>query len=186
MGSQKVRHDWVTNTNITWINFYISIPTYSNTFSLCYMQILSTQCNEVWSMSAIIKTDVSITPKVPFQPLSIDPHPSWAATVLICVIKTLLFLNFHTEWTESVCVSGFFLLVVLEIHSRCQFSSVAQSCLTLCNPMDCSMPGFPVHHQFPELAHTHVHWVGDAIQPSHPLSFSSPPVFNLSQHRGLF
>ena len=54
-----------------------------------------------------------------------------------------------------------------------QFSSVAQSCLTLCNPKDCSMPGFPVHHQLLELAQTQVHWVGDAIQPSHPLS--SPP-----------
>ena len=51
----------------------------------------------------------------------------------------------------------------------CQFSSVAQSCLTLCDPMDCSTPGFPVHHQLPELAQIHVHWVGDAIQPSHPL-----------------
>ena len=51
-----------------------------------------------------------------------------------------------------------------------QFSSVTQSCRTLCDPMDCSTPGFPVHHQLPELTQTHVHWVGDAIQPSHPLS----------------
>ena len=63
-------------------------------------------------------------------------------------------------------------------------SSVAQSCLTLCDPMDCSMSGFPVHHQLPEPTQTHVHWVSDAIQPSHPLS--SPPAFNLSQHQGLF
>ena len=67
-----------------------------------------------------------------------------------------------------------------------QFSSVTQSCLTLCNSMDCSTPGLPVHHQLSELAQTHVHQVGDAIQPSHPLSSLSPPVFNLSQHRGLF
>ena len=66
------------------------------------------------------------------------------------------------------------------------FSSVAQSCPNLCNPMDCSMPGFPVHHQLPEFAQTHVHWVGGAIQPSHPLSSPSPPAFNLSQHQGLF
>ena len=64
--------------------------------------------------------------------------------------------------------------------------SVAQSCLTLCDPMDCSTPGFPVHHQLPELAETHIHWAGDAIQPSHPLLSSSPPAFNLSQHQGLF
>ena len=55
-----------------------------------------------------------------------------------------------------------------------QFSSVTQSCLTLCNSMECSMPGLPVHHQLPELAQTHVHWVGDAIQPSHPLQSPSP------------
>ena len=65
-------------------------------------------------------------------------------------------------------------------------SSVTQSCLTLCETMDCSTPGFPVHHQLPELTQTHVHWVSDAIQPSHPLSSPSPPAFNLSQHQGLF
>ena len=64
--------------------------------------------------------------------------------------------------------------------------SVAQSCLTPCDPMDCSMPGFPVHHQLPKLAQTHVHRVSDAIQPSHPLLSPSPPAFNLSQHQGLF
>ena len=65
-----------------------------------------------------------------------------------------------------------------------QFSSVAQSCPTLCNPTDCSAPGFPVHHQLPEL--THVHWVGDAIKPSYPRLSPSPPAFNLSQNQGLF
>ena len=67
-----------------------------------------------------------------------------------------------------------------------QFSPVAHLCLTLYDPMDCSTPGFPVHHQLPELAQTHVHRVGDAIQPSHPLSSPSPPAFNLSQNQGLF
>ena len=67
-----------------------------------------------------------------------------------------------------------------------QFSSVTQSCLTLCNPMDCSVLGFPVHHQLQELAQTHVHRASDAIQPSHPLSSPSPPTFNLFQHQGLF
>ena len=61
-------------------------------------------------------------------------------------------------------------------------SSVTQSCLTLCDPMDCSTPGFPVHHQLQELAQTHVHLVSDAIQLSHPLLSPSPPAFNLSQH----
>ena len=67
-----------------------------------------------------------------------------------------------------------------------QHSSVTQSCLTPCNSVDCSTPGFPVHHQLPELAQTQVHWVGDAIQPSHPLSSPSLPAFNLSQHQGLY
>ena len=67
-----------------------------------------------------------------------------------------------------------------------QFSSVTQLCPTPCDPMDCSTPGLPVHHQLPESTKTHVHWVGDAIQPSHPLLSPSPPAFNLSQHQGLF
>ena len=71
----------------------------------------------------------------------------------------------------------------LIINYNQSVSSVSQSCPTLCEPMDCSMPGFPVHHQLLELAQTHVHQVGDAIQPSHPLSSPSPPAFNLSQNR---
>ena len=70
--------------------------------------------------------------------------------------------------------------------SKVPISSVAQSCPTPCDPMDCSMPGFPVYHQLPELAQTDVHQVSDGIQPSHPLSSPSPPALNLSQHQGLF
>jgi len=69
------------------------------------------------------------------------------------------------------------------ILNSVQFS---QSWLTLCNPVDCRNPDFPVHHQLLELAQTHVHWVSDAIQPSHPLSSPSPPAFDFSQHQGLF
>ena len=64
-------------------------------------------------------------------------------------------------------------------------SSVAELCPILCDTMDCSTPGFPIHHHLPEFAQTHVHWVDDAIQPSHPLSSPPPPAFNLSQHQGL-
>ena len=67
-----------------------------------------------------------------------------------------------------------------------QFGSAAQSCPTLWDPMNCSMPGLPVHHQHPEFTQTDVRWVGDAIQPSHPLLAPSPPALNLSQHQGLF
>ena len=81
--------------------------------------------------------------------------------------------NVHYAWTIV------FLVTV-------QFSSVAQSCPTLCDPMNCSTPGLPVHHQLLESTQTHVHWVSDAVQPSHPLSSPSPPAFNLSQHQGLF
>ena len=70
--------------------------------------------------------------------------------------------------------------------SSVQFSSVAQVCPTLCDPMNLSMPGLPVHHQLLELTQTHVHRVGDAIQPSPPLLPPSSPAFNLSQHQGLF
>ena len=65
-------------------------------------------------------------------------------------------------------------------------SEAAQSCPTLCNPMNCSTPGLPVHYQLPKYTQTHVHRVGDAIQPSHPLSSPSPPALNLSQHQDLF
>ena len=67
-----------------------------------------------------------------------------------------------------------------------QFSSVAQSCPTFCDPMNYSTPGLPVHHQLPEFTQTHVHRVSDAIQPSHPLSSPSPPAPNPSQHQSLF
>ena len=67
-----------------------------------------------------------------------------------------------------------------------QFSSVAQSCPTLCDPMNCSTPGLPVHHQLPEFTQIHVHQGSDAIQPSHPLSSPSPPAPNPSQHQSLF
>ena len=70
--------------------------------------------------------------------------------------------------------------------SSVQFSSAAQLCLTLCDPMDYSMPGLPVHCQLQEFTQTRVHWVGDAIQPSHPLSSPSPPAFSLSWHHSIF
>ena len=75
---------------------------------------------------------------------------------------------------------------MLKTNHSVQFSSVAQSCPILCDPVNCSTPGLPVHHQLPEFTQTHVHRVGDAIQPSNPLSSPSPPAPNPSQHQGLF
>ena len=80
---------------------------------------------------------------------------------------------------------NFFYICLFKIGAQ-SVSSVTQSCLTLCDPMDCSTPGFSVLHHLPEFAQTRVHWVSDAIQPSHPLLSPSPPNFNLSQHQGLF
>ena len=71
-------------------------------------------------------------------------------------------------------------------HHTVQFSSVTQSCPTLCDPMNHSTPGLPVHHQLPEFTQTHVHRVSDVIQPPHPLLSPSPPALNPSQHQGLF
>ena len=92
-------------------------------------------------------------------------------------------LHYRKTWQSAVWMD---LYVVLNCFTSVQFSSVTQSCLTLCDPMDCSMPGLPVHNQFLEFTQTHVHWVSDAIQPSHPLSSPCPPTFQLSQHQGLF
>ena len=85
-----------------------------------------------------------------------------------------------SQWLKLVEVFGKFK------KESAQFSSVAQSCPTLCNPMNRSMPGLPVHHHLAEFTQTHVHQVGDAIQPSHPLSSPFPPAPNPSQHQSLF
>ena len=94
-----------------------------------------------------------------------------------------------TKDTEDWCIYiifQFLLCKIIYLLWLVQFSLVTQLWLTLSNPLDCSVPGFPVHNQLLELVQTLVHQVGDAIQPSHPLSSSSPPAFNLSQHQGLF
>ena len=115
-------------------------------------------------------------------------------------IYTILNISMSNKTNENTCPSynkqkhlGFFLSVIFQAHctrlsfpcSSVQFNSVAQSCPTLCDPMNHSTPGLPVHHQFPEFTQTHAHRVSDAIQPSHPLSSLSPAP-NPSQHQGLF
>ena len=90
----------------------------------------------------------------------------------------------------SCAAGGFFTAEsrgkLIFVNQLVQFSSVTQSCLTLCEPMYCSPQSLPVHHQLLEFTETHVHWVGDNIQPSCPLLSPSSPIFNLSQHQGLF
>ena len=87
---------------------------------------------------------------------------------------------------ESLRRNGVAIIVNKWVWNAFQFSSVAQSCLTLWDPMNCSTPGLPVHHQLLEFTQTHVHRVSDAIQPSHPLSCPFPPALNPSQHQSLF
>ena len=96
-------------------------------------------------------------------------------------------ISFRMNWTDLLDVQGTLRsLVQCCFSTSVQFSSVAQSCLTLCDPINSSTPGLPVHHQLPEFTQTHAHRVGDAIQSSHPLSSPSPPAPNPSQHLGLF
>ena len=100
--------------------------------------------------------------------------------VLINSMGGSFYSVYHIILLYTINILQFYLPVVL------QFSSVTQSCLTLCNPMNCSMPGFLAHHQFPEHTQTHDHRLGDAIQPSHPLSSPFPSAFNRFQHQGPF
>ena len=88
----------------------------------------------------------------------------------VCGRKKSIFCGSNSFWNPNIC----------------KFSSVIQSCPSLCDPMNCSTPGLPVPHQLPEFTQTHVHWISDAIQPSHPQSSPYPPALNLSQHQGLF
>ena len=97
------------------------------------------------------------------------------------------FYQIIIQTSFPICTSKSKGWVYLVLHiCSAQFSSVAQSCPTLCDPMSCSMPGLPVHHKTPGVHPNHVYWVSDAVQPSHSLSSPSPPALNLSQHQGLF
>ena len=120
-----------------------------------------------------------------------------SACEFLCMIHLFNFSKHSVELTlsslEYPCLSISFHVPGCLSYSPLQYQqffyccSVTQLGPIICDPMDCSMPGLPVHHQLPELTQTHVHWVGDAIQPSHhPLLSPSPPAFKLSQHQGLF
>ena len=107
----------------------------------------------------------------------------WMLGTDLCAwVQTWLGISVGTLGSPSLAGETFQLQIVFSM-GYVQFSSVTQSCLTLCNIMDCCTPGLPVLQQLQKLAQTHVHQVSDAIQPSHPLSSSSPPAFNLSSNR---
>ena len=101
-------------------------------------------------------------------------------------IKVTQFLYTDSKQLEIIGKWDYWNWINYSLFSSVQFSSVTQLCPTPCDSMNHSMPGLPIHHQLPESTQTHVHQVGDAIQPSHPLSSPTPPALNRSQHQGLF
>ena len=129
-----------------------------------------------WLLSPFDKTQVYIK-------ISLPSGINW----MVNEINLEIIVHFMAQiWNQL-----FFQEYLIYFNRKCyfssvQFSSVTQACPALCDPMNHSTPGLPVHHQLLESMQSHVHWVGDAIQSSHPLSSPSPPAFNLSQHQGLF
>ena len=115
-----------------------------------------------------------------------SPTHRW--NVIFCLWSSLqVFFFFLTQYSSliyMICPASVAIKILVCLCP--QFSSATQSCLTLCDPMNRRMPGLPVHHQLLESTQTHVHWVGDAIPPSHPLSSPSPLAFSLSQHQSVF
>ena len=127
---------------------------------------------------------------------SMDWGAWWATVHGVAKSRTQLHFHFHFMVTSNLDRGFMFTqdspliqvwaLTIPQVFLCVQFNSVTQSCPTLGNPKNRSTPGLPVHHQLPEFTETHVHWVSDAIQPSHPLSSPSPPAPNPSQHQSLF
>ena len=126
--------------------------------------------------------------QIKFSPLNCTKDFIYGTKQMILLYNDLYnrWFVIQTGW-RSIKITSFLLFhiwLMITIYIF-QFSLVAQSCSILCNPMDCSMSGLPVHHQLPEFTQTHIHRVDDAIQPSHPLSSPSPHAFKLSQNQGL-
>ena len=126
----------------------------------------------LWCVTSVVENKQSVRLRTNDLLLHSEFNP-WGKERVVWTERLVL------TYTRCVCVC-------VCTHALRHFSSVAQSCLTLCDPMNRSTPGLPVHHQLPEFTQTHVHQVSDAIQPSHPLSSPSPPASNPSQHQGLF
>ena len=140
--------------------------------------------NGIWLLLFKVISDFFLLPhELPASSI----HRISKARILVWVAISFFRKSFQPgDRTLASRIAGrfFTVLVIREAPtvSNNQFSSVAPLCLTLWDPMECSTPGFPFHHQFLELVQTHVHWISNAIQPSHPLLSPSPPAFNLSQH----
>ena len=168
-------HEWVTTP--LWLSGSLRPFLYSSSVYSCHLfLIFSASVRSLPFLSFIVLIlgwNVPLIPSIFLKRSLVFPILLFSYTSLHCSFKKA-FLSLHDIFQNSSV--GF---------SSVQFNSFAQLCLTVCNPMDCSMAGFPVHHQLRELAQTHVHRVSDAIQPSHSLLSPSPPTFSLSQHQGL-
>ena len=140
-------------------------------FVLCYLRD--------WLKFMFIESMILSNHLIFYQPLLL--LPSAFPSIRVFSNELTLQIRWPTYWSFSNSSSNEYSVLI-----SFQFSSVAQSCPTLCDHMNRSTTGLPVHHQLPEFTQTHVHLVGDAIQPSHPLSSPSPPAPNPSQHQGLF
>ena len=162
--SQTWLSDW------TELNSYLTQPPYSKVvFSKCKLDYVTFLLYiPQWVSNALMENTQSI------------------CCGLISRAKLLPYFHVLSPESHSVISSLSPCSTICSSFFSVQFSSVAQLCLTVCYPMNHSMPGLPVHHQLPEFTQTHVHQVDDAIQPSHPLSSPSPPAPNPSQHQGLF
>ena len=159
-----------------------------NTFSQLYLNLKKRIYRRKVSKMEPHLVDAKEMNKLSFvslaRPLSLTAHPH---TLLVSPLGHLHLMSLRHLWVLMAKTSFSCLLSLLSPGSiQVQFSSVAQSCLTLCEPMNRSTPGLAVHHQLPEFTQIHVCWVSDAIQPSHSLSAPSPPALNPSQHQSVF
>ena len=150
-------------------------------------ELVQPGCKTVWRFLKKLKIEHMIQQ---FNPGVYPKHPKtviWKYTCMPMFIPALLTIAKIWKQPKSPSTTEWIKMWHTHPHTQCntQFSLVAQSCLTLCDPMNRSTPGLPVHHQLSEFTQTHVHRVSDAIQPSHPLSSPSPPAPNPSQHQSL-
>ena len=147
-----------------------------------YLWTLNLNLTHGWGWCSGAKGWTLANDEVPWPHGSRWPEPSF---IISCLHQTRSSSGCHpgfccpSPWGPLLCLKQ-------ACTSRTDCCSVAQSCRTLCGPMDCNTPGIPAHYQLPELAQTRVHRIGDAIKPSHPLRSPSPPALNLSQHQSLF
>ena len=186
--SQTRLSNWTTTTHL-WVNFSIGS---ARTMLMCYTRHNKGDFGETSEKFKSIRrssksTGISLGSEVR------DPSPFLTVWLWVFQEPSLIVFQNHKIMRKRLQMifklypSGLSELL-LSSCSTWWFFVIVQllSCIWLCDPMNCSMPGFPVLHHLPEFAQTHVHWVGDAIQVYHPLSPSSPPALNLPQHQGLF